>query len=99
MAIHGTPPKNTAERQPAAAVRDAAAARRRRRRLLVLRATCYALVAGCLAAIGLAVWQVSDQPVLAGVYVGLASVCVAGISVCVTVYLHVRRRDTPDDDS
>jgi hypothetical protein len=39
------------------------------------------------------------EPVLAGVYVGLASVGVAGIGVCVTVYLHIRRKDDSDDDT
>ncbi|CAM5533332.1 hypothetical protein [Streptomyces aurantiogriseus] len=95
----GTEPE-TAAAAPAAgeasAVRNAAAARRLRRRLLTLKATIYVLVAGCLVAIGLTIRQVTLQPVLAGVYVGLASVGVAGIGVCVTVYLHIRRRDGSD---
>lgn len=83
----------------AAAGRNTAAARRLRRRLLALKATIYVLVAGCLSAIGLAIRQVTLQPMLAGVYVGLASVGVAGIGVCVTVYLHIRRKDDSDDDT
>ncbi|MFI6034323.1 hypothetical protein ACIBBD_09185 [Streptomyces sp. NPDC051315] len=102
MATHGIPPEQKTPPQPpapggAAAGRDHAAARRLRRRLRTLKATIYALVAGCLCAIGLAIGQVSDRPVLAGVYVGLASVGVAGIGVCVTVYLHIRRKDGTDD--
>jgi drug/metabolite transporter (DMT)-like permease len=83
----------------AAAVRDVAGGRRLRRRLLALKTTIYALVAGCLCAIGLAIVEVTDQPVLAGVYVGLASVAVAGIGVCVTVYLHIRRKDGSGGDT
>ncbi|MFE0451795.1 hypothetical protein ACFW2D_10965 [Streptomyces sp. NPDC058914] len=83
----------------ATAVRDSAGGRRLRRRLLALKATIYALVAGCLCAIGLAIGEVTDQPVLAGVYVGLASVAVAGIGVCVTVYLHIRRKDGSGGDT
>ncbi|MFF8971162.1 hypothetical protein [Streptomyces sp. NPDC014995] len=102
MATHGIPPEEKTERQPpppggATAVRNTTAARRLRRRLRTLKATIYTLVAGCLCAIGLAIGQVAGRPVLAGVYVGLASVGVAGIGVCVTVYLHIRRKDGSDD--
>ncbi|MDX3118423.1 hypothetical protein, partial [Streptomyces scabiei] len=87
MATHGTPAeKNTAH--PAHETHDD---RTERRRLLALRTVIRVLVAGCLAAVGVAVWQLPAHPVLAGVYVGLASVCVAGIGVCVTLYLHLRR--------
>jgi drug/metabolite transporter (DMT)-like permease len=103
MATHGIPPHHKTERQPpaggeAAAVRNSASARRLRRRLRALKATIYVLVAGCLCAIGLAIGQVAHQPVLAGVYVGLASVGVAGMGVCVTVYLHIRRKDGSASD-
>ncbi|MEV6177829.1 hypothetical protein ACIHAR_10135 [Streptomyces sp. NPDC052016] len=83
----------------ATAVRDFAGGRRLRRRLLALKTTIYALVAGCLCAIGLAIVEVTGRPVLAGVYVGLASVAVAGIGVCVTVYLHIRRKDGSGGDT
>lgn len=84
MATHGTPAeKNTAHETPDV--------RTERRRLLALRTVIRLLVAGCLAAVGVAVWQLPGHPVLAGVYVGLASVCVAGIGVCVTLYLYLRR--------
>ncbi|MER6787699.1 hypothetical protein ABT330_24265 [Streptomyces sp. NPDC000658] len=84
MATHGTPEEN----DPAHRTCDG---RTRRRRLLALRTVIQVLVAGCLAAVGVAVWQLPAHPVLAGVYVGLASVCVAGIGVCVTLYLHLPR--------
>ncbi|MEU5633984.1 hypothetical protein ACH47C_32710 [Streptomyces rishiriensis] len=87
MATHGTPAeKNTAHETPDG--------RTERRRLLALRTVIHVLVACCLAAVGVAVWQLPARPVLAGVYVGMASVCVAGLGVCVTLYLHLRpRRD------
>lgn len=86
MATHGTP----ARENPAPEEPDR---RAQRRRLLALRAVIHVLVAGCVVSVGVAVWQLPARPVLAGVYVGLASVCVAGLGVCVTVYLHLRRDD------
>ncbi|GGS03384.1 hypothetical protein GCM10010269_47870 [Streptomyces humidus] len=89
MATHGTPAeKNTAH--------DARDDRTGRRRLVALRTVIQVLVAGCLASVGVAVRQLPAHPVLAGVYVGLASVGVAGTGVCVTLYLHLRR-DGADD--
>ncbi|MER5429377.1 hypothetical protein [Streptomyces sp. NPDC002588] len=75
------------------------AVRRARRALLAVRTTVALLITGSLVAVCLGIQQLAHHSVLAGVYVGLAGVGVAGVGACVPVYLHLRRKDPSDGRS
>nr|WSW70157.1 hypothetical protein OG461_30370 [Streptomyces sp. NBC_00995] len=62
------------------------AGRRRLRRLLALKVTGYVMVAWFLASTGLAVWQLTVPSLLAGVYVGLATLSLTATGVCIALY-------------